>query len=278
MGANIYKRSIALLCTLCLLLSGCGSRDAQQDTDKTTGEAVQETQSAVVAQPEEQKADKTIYMDASRDIETRIEALLAQMTLEEKAAQMVQPEQQGISVADVKKYGFGSALSGGGSAPSYGNTPADWQKRVNELKQAATESRLGIPLLYGIDAVHGNNNVYGTVIFPHNIGLGAAGDMDLIERIGTAVAAEVRATGVQWTFAPTLGNPQNERWGRTYECFSERAEDVVDCGAAYIRGFQGKKGTQEYLDEEHILACAKHYIGEGYAENGVNQGKAGDTF
>lgn len=108
-----------------------------------------------------------------------------------------------------------------GSDASSGNTAKDWSDRVNELKTVALKTRLGIPLLYGIDAVHGNNNVYGTTIYPHNIGLGATGDTELTERIGRAVAEEVRAIGVQWTFAPTLGNPQNERWGRTYECFSE---------------------------------------------------------
>ena len=175
------------------------------------------------------------------------------------------------------KYGVGSVLSGGGSAPSSGNTAIDWAYRVNELKEAALETRLGIPLLYGIDAVHGNNNVYGTTIFPHNIGLGATGDYELVEKIGAITAEEVKAIGVQWTFAPTLGNAQNVRWGRTYECFSEDAGEVAEFGAAYIRGFQGELGSEEYLDENHILACAKHYIGEGYTTNGVNQGNVDMT-
>lgn len=252
-----WNRLTAFLLAMALVFSGCGS--SKQEVTKDS------------------EADKSVYMDSSQDVETRVEALLEQMTLDEKLAQMVQPEQAGITAEDVKTYGFGSVLSGGGSAPDSGNTPQDWADRVNELKQAALETRLGIPLLYGIDAVHGNNNVYGTVIFPHNIALGATGDTELVERIGKATAEEVRAVGIQWTFAPTLGNPQNECWGRTYECFSEDASEVAEYGAAYIRGFQGEAGTEEYLDEQHILACAKHFIGEGYTEDGVNQGNVDMT-
>lgn len=282
------KQLFALLLSAALIFTGCGSADAtasqnmQTESGIISDEAPRE-ESAVVqesvvegASPQEDRveaeADKSVYMDAAQDVETRVEALLAQMTLEEKIAQMVQPEQAGINAQDVKKYGFGSVLSGGGSAPASGNMPKDWQGRVNALKNAALETRLGIPLLYGIDAVHGNNNVYGTVIFPHNIGLGATGDTELVERIGSAAAQEIRAIGVQWTFAPTLGNPQNERWGRTYECFSENPQEVAAYGAAYIRGFQGAADSEEYLDEYHVLACAKHFIGEGYTAEGINQG------
>lgn len=278
-----WNKIIALLLSTALVFSGCGKNDAAKAADVQQEQSDLEEQSlSDEAQPEQVEelpatdgsleADKSVYMDAAQDVETRVEALLAQMTLDEKLAQMVQPEQAGITPDDVAEYGFGSVLSGGGSAPSSGNMPENWEGRVNELKEAALKTRLGIPLLYGIDAVHGNNNVFGTVIYPHNIALGATGDTQLVERIGEAVAQEVRATGIQWTFAPTLGNPQNERWGRTYECFSEDPEEVAKYGAAYIRGFQGEAGTEEYLDEYHILACAKHFIGEGYTTDGINQG------
>lgn len=284
------QRMYAILLALALMLAGCGNAQtaAAEDGQKESAAgqeslAADETGSVPDEETEDvsenggtdtplPEADKSVYMDAAQDVESRVEALLAQMTLEEKAAQMVQPEQAGITPKDVSEYGFGSVLSGGGSAPSAGNSAKDWQARINELKTAALQTRLGIPLLYGVDAVHGNNNVYGTVIFPHNIGLGATGDPDLAERIGRAAAQEVRAVGAQWTFAPTLGNPQNERWGRTYECFSEDPQEVAEYGAAYIRGFQGAQGTEEYLDEKHVLACAKHFIGEGYTADGVNQG------
>lgn len=286
------RQRLAVLILTAFLFAGCGSADEavqqgnpaesaavqQEETAKETAMQPEETAESAVVQGEDADGsdmagvDKSVYMDPSREVEVRVKALLDQMTVEEKIAQMVQPEQAGISAEDVKKYGFGSVLSGGGSAPSTGNTAKDWQDRVNELKSAALQTRLGIPLLYGIDAVHGNNNVYGTVIFPHNIGLGATGDTDLVEKIGSATAQEVRAVGVQWTFAPTLGNPQNERWGRTYECFSENPQEVAAYGAAYIRGFQGEQGTEEYLDANHVLACAKHFIGEGYTKDGTNQG------
>lgn len=280
-----WNKIIALLLAVVLIFTGCGKGDAveqpdvqQEQTDDAGQSQSNEVQQAGLPDSAGNKEiDKSVYMDAGQDVETRVEALLAQMTLEEKLAQMVQPEQAGITPEDVRKYGFGSVLSGGGSAPYTGNMPENWQERVNELKEAALQTRLGIPLLYGIDAVHGNNNVYGTVIFPHNIGLGAAGDPELVERIGETVAQEVRATGIQWTFAPTLGNSRNERWGRTYECFSEDTKEAAVYGAAYIRGFQGEAGTEQYLDEYHILACAKHFIGEGYTDDGVNQGNVSMT-
>lgn len=266
MQKRVWKKIVALLLAMALVVSlgGCGS----QTSGSSGQENVQSEQSAGA----NGEVDKSVYMDATQDVEIRVEALLAQMTLEEKIGQMLQPEQAYITADEVTEYGIGSVLSGGGSAPSTGNTAIDWAYRVNELKEAALETRFGIPLLYGIDAVHGNNNVYGTTIFPHNIGLGATGDLELVEKIGGITAEEVRAIGVQWTFAPTLGNPQNLRWGRSYECFSEDAGEVAEFGAAYIRGFQGVLGSEEYLDENHVLACAKHFIGEGYTTNGVNQG------
>lgn len=257
------KKMVAFFLTGMMLLSACVG-----NTQTKNPNLQNVTEQAEVAA----EVDKSVYMDATQDVETRVAALLAQMTLEEKIAQMLQPEQAYISANEVKEYGIGSVLSGGGSAPSSGNTVIDWAYRINELKKAALETRLGIPLLYGVDAVHGNNNVYGTTVFPHNIGLGATGDLQLVEKIGAVTAKEVRAIGVQWTFAPTLGNPQNLRWGRSYECFSEDALEVAEFGAAYIKGFQGQKESEEYLDEKHVLACAKHFIGEGYTVNGVNQG------
>lgn len=211
-------------------------------------------------QPKE--VDKSVYMDASQDVETRIEALLEQMTTEEKVGQLIQAEQAHISADEVKEYHIGSVLSGGGSAPSTGNSVENWNERLTELKVAATETRLAIPLLYGIDAVHGNNNISGATIFPHNIGLGAANDPELMYRIGEATASEVRASGAQWTFAPCIGNPQDVRWGRSYEGFSEKTDDIGPLVENYVKGFQ----------DNDIIACAKHFIGEGYTQDGVNQG------
>ncbi len=218
------------------------------------------------------EVDKSVYMDPERDVEERVEALLAQMTLEEKVAQMVQPEQSAISLKEITMYGIGTVLSGGGSAPSTGNEAENWQQHINSMKQASLESRLGIPLLYGIDAVHGHSNIYGATIYPHNIGLGSANDEELMERMGAAVAEEIRATGIQWTFAPTLANPRNELWGRTYEGFGEEVDVISNLGAAFIRGAQGELGTDNFLTDTNVVATAKHYIGEGYTVAGINQG------
>lgn len=240
--------------------------DAKQDTSED------KTENKVEEDVDKNQVDKSIYMDPTRSVDERVEALLEQMTLEEKVAQMVQPEQNGISLSDITKYGVGSVLSGGGSAPSTGNDAEDWQKHINKMKQAALNSRLGIPLIYGVDAVHGHSNIYGATVFPHNIGLGAADDADLVTRMGEVVAKEVRATGIQWTFAPTLANPQNELWGRTYEGFGENAELVARLGAAFVKGAQGELGNDEFLTASHVVATAKHYIGEGYTVSGTNQG------
>ena len=216
--------------------------------------------------------DKSVYMDATRDTDERIDALLKQMSLREKAAQMVQPEQAGISLSQITKYDVGSVLSGGGSAPNTGNKAENWNRYLTGIKEESAKSRLGIPVLYGIDAVHGNNNISDAVVFPHNIGLGAADDEELMTQIGQVTASEVRAIACPWTFAPCVGNAQNELWGRTYECYSEEADTVSRLSVALLKGLQGEEGTEEYLDGNHVLATAKHYIGEGYTKNGVNQG------
>lgn len=245
--------------------------DVQTESVEANTEA---TESTTVAEEETElpPVDKSVYMDPTKSVEERVEALLAQMTLEEKAAQMVQPEQNGLQYYSVQKYGIGSVLSGGGSAPRTGNGADKWQKHVDSFKQAALNSRLGIPLIYGVDAVHGHSNIDGATIFPHNIGLGAANDPDLMTRMGAVVAEEVRATGIQWTFAPTLANPQNELWGRTYEGFGEDASLAAVLGEAFVKGAQGELGTEGYLTDSNVVATAKHYIGEGYTVKGINQG------
>ncbi|MFA9463486.1 MAG: glycoside hydrolase family 3 N-terminal domain-containing protein [Velocimicrobium sp.] len=254
------RRSLALLLIIAMIITGIPSYKTQIASAKSVSYEALTLDEA-----------KAIYMDSSNSIETRISALLSQMTLEEKAAQMVQPEQNGDATPEVvKQKGIGSILSGGGSAPASGNSTKDWESRVNEFKQAAKESRLGIPLIYGVDAVHGNNNVSDTVVFPHNIGLGAANDEALTSQVGAAAAEEIRATGIQWTFAPTLGVVYSERWGRFYESFGENSDLVAKMGAAYVKGFQGSGAT--LFGTNKVAATAKHYIGEGQTTNGTNQG------
>lgn len=281
---SMRKQLAALFLSGAVLLSACGQTSPDDVEAGGSQSLLEQTTEADTKAPETASktanvsgVDASVYMDTSVSVEERVAALLSQMTLEEKIGQMVQAEQAGLSPDDVTTYGIGSVLSGGGSAPSTGNTAADWQARVNELKEAALKTRLGIPLLYGVDAVHGNNNVYGATLFPHNIGLGAANDPQLMEEIGEVVASEVRAIGVQWTFAPTLGNPQNISWGRTYECFSENTDDIVPLAYSYISGLQGDLSDNTYMDSGHVVACAKHFIGEGYTTDGINQGNVDMT-
>jgi beta-glucosidase len=188
-----------------------------------------------------------------------IDALIARMTLEEKVGQMTQADQEFIEDdADVAKYFLGSVLSGGNSDPET-NSLEDWTDLYDRLQSRALETRLGIPLLYGVDAVHGHNNVVGAVVFPHNIGLGATRDPELVEEVARVTALEVRATGIQWTFAPCVTVPQDERWGRTYEGFAEDPALVSELGAAAVRGFQ----STDLSDPLRVAACAKHYVGDG---------------
>jgi beta-glucosidase len=186
-----------------------------------------------------------------------IEALVAQMTLAEKAGQMAQAEKNSITPAEVRDYALGSVLSGGGGNPTP-NTPGDWRSMTNTFNEAALESRLKIPLIYGADCVHGHNNVQGATIFPHQIGLGASRDPLLVERVGAATGREMLATGVHWNFGPCLAVPQDYRWGRTYEGFGGEPGLVGQLGAAYIRGQQA----------EGAAACMKHFAGDGGAEYG----------
>lgn len=191
--------------------------------------------------------------------------LVSQMTLEQKVGQMLQPDTRSITPQQVKEYYIGSILSGGGASPSTGNTLEDWANRADEYQKSAIEG-FGIPLLYGIDAVHGNNNVQDATIFPHNIGIGQADDAALNKEIGSITAKEMRAMGANWAFTPTLGTPQNERWGRTYECFGEDVSLSAEMGSSYIEGLQSS------FSSTGVMATAKHYIGEGITTNGTNQG------
>ena len=190
----------------------------------------------------------------------QVKALLAQMTLDEKIGQMTQPEQSALKdQSDIEKYFVGSLLSGGDSDPAEGNSLQAWTNLYDRLQQHTEKTRLRIPILYGIDAVHGHNNVLGAVVFPHNIGLGCTRNPALIEKVERITAEEIRATGIQWGFGPCVAVPQDIRWGRTYEGFSEDPKLVRELAGPAVRGFQGAS-----LDDPlGVLACAKHYVGDG---------------
>jgi len=200
--------------------------------------------------------------------DARATALLGQMTLDEKIGQMVQADMNALAdKTDVAKYALGSVLSGGGSDPA-DMSPAGWAQAVAAFKTQAQNTRLKIPLLYGIDAVHGDNNVDGAVIFPHNIGLGATHNPKLVARAARITALETRAIGVQWAFAPCIAVARDARWGRTYESFGESPELVAELGAAAVRGFQDRRLSRPTA----VLACAKHFAGDGGTQDGVDQG------
>jgi beta-glucosidase len=191
--------------------------------------------------------------------DAQAKALVAKMTLAEKIGQMTQPDQLFVKDrADIEKYFFGSVLSGGDSDPKT-NTVEDWGAMYEDIQAHALKTRLKIPLLYGVDAVHGHSNVIGAVIFPHHVGLGATRDAKLVEQIGRLTALEVRATGINWAFAPCVAVPRDERWGRAYEGYGEDPTLVAELGEAEVHGMQGPNVSAP----TSVLACAKHYVGDG---------------
>jgi len=207
-------------------------------------------------------------------LDAQVKPLVAKMTLAEKIGQMTQSEQDGVrDTTDVETLFIGSVLSGGDSDPKEGNTLQAWTDLYDRIQQHTSRTRLKIPILYGIDGLHGHNNVLGAVIFPHNVGLGCTRNAALIEKIGRITAEEIRATGIQWTFAPCVTVPQDIRWGRSYEGFSDDPAIVRELGEAAVRGLQGA----DLANPLSMLACAKHYIADGGTSFGTgNRGRGLD--
>ena len=217
-----------------------------------------------------------IAVKPDEKIEAKVVALLATMSLEQKVAQMIQPEIRDITVEDMRKYGFGSYLNGGGAFPNNDKhaTPADWIKLAEDMYQASVDDSLdgnNIPTIWGTDAVHGHNNVIGATLFPHNIGLGAANNSALIEKIAAVTATEVMVTGIDWVFAPTVAVVRDDRWGRTYEGYSEDPEIVREYSAAIVKGLQGH-ADKDFLGDSRVISTIKHFLGDGGTEGGDDQG------
>ncbi len=203
-----------------------------------------------------------------KSYDNKVRPVLAQMTLEEKIGQMIQANQKSLQdYSEIEKLFLGSVLSGGSSDPATGNGLKDWTDHYDSLQSRTQNTRLKIPLLYGIDAVHGHSNVLGAVIFPHNIGLGCSRNPKLVERAAHITAIETRATGINWTFAPCVTVPRDERWGRTYEGFGEDSELARVLGEAAVIGYQGR----DLSDPQRVLACAKHWIGDGGTKYGTGR-------
>ncbi|HVR44747.1 MAG TPA: exo 1,3/1,4-beta-D-glucan glucohydrolase [Thermoanaerobaculia bacterium] len=212
-------------------------------------------------------------------LERRVDEIVGRMSLEEKVGQVVQASITHVSPDDVKRYHLGSVLNGGGGWPGDVRkaTPADWLARADAYHQASVDpagGRVAIPVVWGTDAVHGHNNIVGATLFPHNIGLGAMRNPELIRRIGEVTAREMRTTGIDWNFSPTVAVARDDRWGRTYESWSEDPEIVRAYAREMILGLQGVPGTAGFLGRGKVIATAKHFIGDGGTAGGKDQGDA----
>jgi beta-glucosidase len=253
------KKIIVFLIVFGLLLSGCQTPAPASTPVPPAATEVSEPVATMVT-----PVDNTLaYQDASLTPAVRAEDLLSRMSLAEKIGQMTLIEKNSLPAEAVTQYFIGGVLSGGGGAP-YQNTPEDWVKMVDAYQKAALEAPLSIPVIYGVDAVHGHNNLVDAVMFPHNIGLGAAGDEDLVNRIARATAEEMLATNIRWNYSPVIAVPQDIRWGRTYEGFGEDTELVTRLGVAYLEGLQG----DSLADSQSVLGTPKHFIGDGGTEWG----------
>jgi len=210
-------------------------------------------------------------------MEQRISELMSRMTLEEKVGQVMQADIASVTPAEVREFNLGSVLNGGSSAPddNIRNTPDSWLALADEFWEASTDTSdggVGIPAIWGTDAVHGHSNIVGATIFPHNIGLGAANDPELMYEIGRVTSLEMLTTGLDWTFAPTIAVVRNDRWGRTYEGYSEDPRIVEAYAPRIIEGIQGILGTDDFLSESRMIATAKHFVGDGGTIDGIDTG------
>lgn len=272
------KKILPCLITLALL-SGCNSSDknSTENTNNTGGNnpGNELIQSKVPYFADWPAIESAVKKNAA--IESKIVEILAQMTLEEKVGQMIQPNLLEVTPEEAKQYKLGSLLNGGGAWPNENkySTAEDWAKESDKYWLALEEAYAGrgfkIPFMWATDAVHGHNNVFRATVFPHNIGLGAANNPDLIYEIGKATAEEIAATGLDWTFAPTVASPRDYRWGRVYEGYSEDPEIIYQYASRMVEGIQG--GAEGLAGERNVISNVKHWVGDGGTQNGVDRGE-----
>ncbi|KAG8367484.1 hypothetical protein BUALT_Bualt16G0076800 [Buddleja alternifolia] len=220
----------------------------------------------------------TLYKDPKQYMNTRIKVLMDQMTLEEKIAQMAQIDKRQVTTETLREYSIGSLISAAGATPheNHSATPEDWVDMLNDYQRGSLSSRLGIPMLYAIDSVHGHNSLYKATLFPHNVGLGATRDPELVKRIGAATAVETRATGIPYVFSPCIAVCRDPRWGRCYESYSEDHK-IVEQMTEIINGLQGeippnsRKGVPYIGGRDKVAACAKHFVGDGGTLHGIDE-------
>ncbi len=254
----MYKRMVLLIVLLTAV--ACQQQPTATNPLPTAPTGVVPTsEPTAVVEPTPSAVPIPAYLNPELPTAARVEDLLGRMTLEEKIGQMTLVEKNSIQPTAVTTYYIGGILSGGGGYPHDGNTPERWAAMVDSYQEAALATPLGIPIIYGVDAVHGHNNLKNATIFPHNIGLGATRNPELLRQIGQITAVETRATGIPWNYAPVIAVPQDIRWGRTYEAFSENSDLVSELGVALMQGLQG----EDLATSTAVLATPKHYIGDG---------------
>lgn len=271
---NFYKPGTLAACSLVVLtaLSGC---------DKKSNEATAvDTQATAPTTATEKSLWPSVQSAVKKDpaIEAKITELLGKLSLEQKVGQLIQPELRLVTPADVTEYSLGSILNGGGSFPGENKHAKveDWIALADAFYNASMSTeggRVPVPVMWGTDAVHGHNNIIGATLFPHNIALGATRNPELIKQIGAATAAEIAVTGIDWSFAPTLAVVRDDRWGRTYESYSEDPAVVKSYGGKMVEGLQGVAGA-DLLSERHVIATAKHFLADGGTEGGQDRGDA----
>ncbi len=263
---------------LSVLVGACSAGLSTPDaTPSEAASAHTDASDAGVIHPELWPQLEPLALDPA--IEARIDDLLAQMTLEQKVGQTIQADSASVTPQEVRDYRLGSVLSGGNSAPGslpYADTES-WLEAADAYYNASVDPagvEVAIPIIWGIDAVHGHANLTGATIFPHNIGLGAARNPELLEEIARVTARELSVSGHDWTFAPTLAAPRDDRWGRTYEGFSESPEIIASYSASIVDGLQGRYGSDGFMGEGRVISAAKHFLADGGTENGADQGDA----
>lgn len=274
-GINRPNGAVSALALAGVFMACTPAKTPDQATDRQEIEKVVSTSDQGIATPSEWPALNTPPLDPA--VEARVAEILAKLTLEQKVGQVIQADSGSVTPEEVKQYRLGSVLSGGNSAPGplpYSDVQS-WLAAVDAMYMASIDAEgveIAVPIIWGIDAVHGHNNVIGGTIFPHNIGLGAANNPELIEKIAQITAKELSITGHDWTFAPTLAVPQNDRWGRTYEGFSESPDIVRAYGGRIVHGLQGYAGTESFMGDGRVISTAKHFIADGGTQNGIDQG------
>jgi beta-glucosidase len=255
-----------------LLMLGC--KDSANETPPPAAQA----EDPAAVHPEIWPSPKWPF-EKDAALEEKVAALLAKMTVDEKVGQVIQGDIASITPADMKKYHLGSILAGGGSDPNGDQrSPAkDWLKLADDFYLASIDTSnggVGIPMIWGIDAMHGHSNIVGAVLYPHNVGLGATRNPKLLADIALATAEQVRITGIEWTFAPTVTVPQDDRWGRTYEGYSEDPNVVASYSGVFVRGLQGEPSSPDFLKGKYVISSTKHFLADGGTENGRDQGDA----